>query len=64
MTIFFLDVENGRKNDKPGVIGHGATRTITVKENLRNNLCTSANYIARLKRQDVKARSRWVVAVE
>ena len=40
------------------------TRTTTVEENQRNNLRALSNPVARLKRQDAKAKSRWAIAAE
>ena len=40
------------------------TRTTTVEENRRNNLRALSNPVARLKRQDAKAKSRWAIAAE
>ena len=42
--------------------GPTRTRATTAEENRKNNLRAISNPIARLKRQDVKAKSRWAVA--
>ena len=42
--------------------GPTRTRATTAEDNRRNNLRAVSNPIARLKRQDAKARARWAVA--
>ena len=41
--------------------GPTQTHRSTVEENRRNNLRALSNPVARLKRQDAKAKSRWAI---
>ena len=58
----FVEVEGGGKGGRPRMAGPIRTRATTAEENRRNNLRAVSNPIARLKRQDAKAKSRWAVA--
>ena len=60
----FLDVEGGGKGGRPRMPGPTRTRSTTVEENRMNNLRALSNPVARLKRQDAKAKSRWAIAAE
>ena len=58
---YFVDIEGGGKGRRSRMADLTRTRATTAEENRRNNLRAVSNSIARLKRQDAKAKSRWTV---